>query len=110
MNTEIYKSCIDACYLCATACRHCAEECLKEQDVEKLARCIKLDNDCSTLCLVAAIAMAGESDFVKQICALCAQVCDACGEECGKHAHMEHCKQSAQACRNCAEACRKMAA
>ena len=35
--------------------------------------------------------------------------CDACGAECDKHQHMEHCQRCAEACHRCAEECRRMA-
>ncbi|HDR9360290.1 TPA: four-helix bundle copper-binding protein, partial [Burkholderia vietnamiensis] len=38
----------------------------------------------------------------------CAQACDACAAECGRHAH-EHCRRCAQACEACAAMCRAMA-
>ena len=44
MAHEHFKSCIDACNGCAVACDRCASACLKEQDVEKMARCVQLDN------------------------------------------------------------------
>ncbi|RYE49654.1 MAG: four-helix bundle copper-binding protein, partial [Sphingobacteriales bacterium] len=46
----------------------------------------------------------------KELCSLCADICEACGNECAKHKHMEHCQECAAACKACAEECRKMAA
>lgn len=83
--------------------------CLCEQDVKASTNCIKLDRDCASICLFAAEAMASDSEFVKKICALCAEICDACATECEKH-QMEHCKACAEACRQCAKECRGMAA
>ena len=34
MGYERYKSCIDACIACATMCKYCGSECLKEDDVK----------------------------------------------------------------------------
>jgi len=48
------------------------------------------------------------SDVARDLCRLCAEVCTACGDECGKHP-MDHCQACAQACRACADACRRMA-
>lgn len=73
-----------------------------------LARCIKLDRDCAAICLLAVEAMAGGSEFAKQICTLCAEICNACAAECEKHSHMEHCKKCAEACRKCAMECSSM--
>jgi hypothetical protein len=52
--------------------------------------------------------MSGGSDFSGRICALCAEVCQACADECGRH-DVDHCQQCAEACRLCAAECRKMA-
>ena len=42
--------------------------------------------------------MSAESEYVKKVCGLCAEVCEACAAECEKHAgHMEHCKLCADA-------------
>lgn len=109
MSHENYKTCIDACYACAAACDHCAVSCLQEQDVKKMARCIQLDIDCAEICRLAAGYMARGSEFAKQFCSLCADICKACGDECAKH-EPKHCQECAEACRLCAEECRKMAA
>ena len=42
-------------------------------------------------------------------CALCAQVCEWCVEQCGVHSH-DHCRRCAESCRVCAAECRKIAA
>src|SRR5699024_671392 len=100
MPHEKFKSCIDACYACATACDHCAVSCLDEQDVRSMARCIKLDLDCAEICRVAASYMARGSEFAQAICRLCAEVCQACAEECAKH-QMNHCQRCAEARSGC---------
>jgi hypothetical protein len=109
MAHQQYQACVDACNACADACDHCAAACLQEQDVRMMARCIALDMDCAALCRLAAGAMARGSDHAQQICRLCAEVCDACGDECAKHT-LDHCQACAQACRRCADECRRMAA
>ena len=108
MTTDDIQACIDACLACATACDRCAAACLQEDDVKMMARCIANDMDCAQLCRTAAAFMARGSDFARDVCRLCAEVCTACGDECGRHP-MDHCQACAQACRTCAEACRRMA-
>jgi hypothetical protein len=93
---------------CAVECNHCATACLQEQDVKMMARCIALDLDCAAICELAAAAMARGSENAQSICALCADICEACGEECAKHSAMEHCQRCAEACRRCADECRRM--
>lgn len=74
-----------------------------------MARCIALDMDCAEICALAAAFMARGSDNARALCGLCAEVCQACGDECGKHRH-DHCRRCAEVCRRCAEECRRMAA
>lgn len=109
MTATLDQACIDACNDCADACDHCSTACLQEADIRPMARCIALDIDCAALCRLAAASMARGSEFAKRLCSLCALVCEACGEACGRHAH-DHCQACAAACAKCAEACRRMAA
>lgn len=109
MAHDQYEACIDACNACADACDHCATACLSEDDVKKMAECIRLDLDCAAICRMAAGFMARDSARAADVCRLCAQVCDACGKECAKHRQHAHCVECAQACRQCAEECRRMA-
>jgi Domain of Unknown Function (DUF326) len=107
MSHEIYTACIEACNGCASACNHCVSACLKENDVKMMAKCIALDMDCATACQFASAPMARGSEHAQAICALCTDICDACGEECGNH-EAEHCQVCAKACNACAAACRGM--
>jgi hypothetical protein len=73
-----------------------------------MAECIRLDIDCAKMCWCAAGYMSRGSQFARDICRICAEICDACGAECEKHEH-DHCQRCAKACKRCAEECRKMA-
>lgn len=108
MAQQQYESCIEACDACANACDFCAVSCLKEDDVKMMARCIALDMDCAQICRMAAAYMARGSEFARALCRICADVCDACGDECAKF-QMSHCQECARACRRCADECRRMA-
>jgi hypothetical protein len=108
MSYERYQSCIDTCLECAVACNHCATECLNEDDVKMMARCIHLDRECAAVCFAAAELMAIDGEFTSILCTPCAEICEACAEECDNHA-AEHCKKCAEVCRQCAEECRKVA-
>lgn len=108
MAHEQFASCIEACEACADACDHCSIACLQEADPKPMARCVALDIDCAAACRLAAACMARDSEFAGTVCTLCAEICEACGEECAKH-RMKHCQACAQACKRCAEECRSMA-
>lgn len=80
--------------------------------MQKMEKCIELDRYCADMCRMAAGFMARSDEhtkqFVSKFCLLCAEICDACGNECAMHAH-DHCKACAEACKKCAEECRSMA-
>ena len=107
MAHQQHESCIAACNACADACDHCAAACLQEDNVNMMNRCVALDIDCAAVCRLAAGAMARDSEFAETICALCADIADACGEECARH-RQDHCQQCAQACKRCVSECRAM--
>jgi hypothetical protein len=109
MNPKQFASCMEACMRCALACHHCSAACLNERPVEPMARCIALDMDCAAMCELAAAAMARDSENARALCRLCAQICEICGDECGKH-DMDHCRICAQECHACAAECLRMQA
>jgi len=100
-HTELINTLLD----CALACEMCATACLNEQDVNKMAACIKLDRDCADICTQAAVLLQRQSLIGHQYLLLCEEICRMCGEECNKYKQMDHCKKCAEACMNCAEAC-----
>ncbi|HEY3371826.1 MAG TPA: four-helix bundle copper-binding protein [Prolixibacteraceae bacterium] len=112
MANQKFKESIQACDFCAIACSHCATECLMEQDVKMLYRCIQLDLECAVVCRSASELMSLGSEYSVEMCRVCAEVCNSCAEECEKHAKMgmEHCRECADACRECADACMQMVA
>ena len=105
MSHEHNSNLIEALANCAAECNHCAIACLKEKEVSMLARCIKLDIDCGEICSLAISFVSRGSEHAEHILHECAEICEACADECEKHSHMEHCKRCAEVCRSCAEAC-----
>ena len=104
---EKWQACIEACLQCAAVCNHCASSCTQEDDVKMMARCIQLDMECAAICYSAAQLMSLGSSRAEEVCRICAQICQDCGDECGKH-EMKHCKECAEVCYRCAEECRSM--
>lgn len=94
---------------CATFCDQCAASCLREKNVTEMAVCIGLDMECSSICKTTAILLQLESNHASAACQLCADICNACAEECEKHEH-DHCKRCAAMCRQCAEECMSLTA
>lgn len=96
---------LNALYNCVSECNHCATACLDELDVQMLTRCIKLNLSCADVCQLTATLIARGSEHGNHLLQECAEICEACAEECEKHDHMEHCRSCAEVCRICAEAC-----
>lgn len=105
-----YQECIDSCNNCAEACEACCTACLTDaSNVGIMTRCIMMYRDCADMCRMASCMMARGSEYAKQSCNMCADVCEACAMECDKMAgKMEQCKQCADMCRACAQECRSM--
>ena len=103
-----FQSAIEALNDCVQACNACMTDCLREDDVQMLAKCIQLDRDCADICALTSEYVSRESEFAPALAKQCAVVCDACAGECEKHSHMVHCRLCAEVCRRCAEECRKL--
>jgi hypothetical protein len=102
-----YKDCIEMCLNCAAVCNHCASSCTQEEDIKMMARCIQLDMECAAICYASAQLMSLGSSHATRLCVICADMCEACGNECIKH-DTEHCQECANVCFKCAETCRDM--
>jgi Domain of Unknown Function (DUF326) len=115
LDADRLSRCIEACYDCAQACTACADDCLSEQSVAELVKCIRLNEDCADICVVAGRVNSRQTEYdanvTRAIVQACAETCSACGDECERHAsHHEHCRICAEACRRCEEACRELLA
>ena len=95
MNYHDYKQCIDACLACAAICNHCAASCTEEDDVNMMAKCIRLDMECAAICYAAAQVMSMGGQSAAELCAISANICNACADECAKHDN-EHCRECAE--------------
>jgi hypothetical protein len=103
-------ACIEACFDCAPACTSCADACLSEDDVTTLRTCIRLDLDCTDICLTTGRMISRrtgvEEPALKRILETCAEACRECAVECERHAeHHVHCRVCAEACRRCEQVC-----
>lgn len=109
MSKEQIESIIEALNNCAVKCNQCYDECLKSDHVNMMANCIRLERECAEFSAFVAQALARGTEFASEYAELCIKICEACGNECNKHAqHMESCQKCADACFACAEQCRKL--
>ena len=105
MNNQ-HQSLLEALNACVAACEKCASACLQEQDVKMMVSCISLDHDCADVCALTARLVARGSIHGMHLLRECAEICKACGDECAKHLHVQHCQECVEACRHCEQACR----
>lgn len=110
-DLQILISCIDECAACAQACTACADACLSEQAMGHLRQCVRLNLDCADVCRmtedICSRRTGSNAETLKGALLLCATACEACREECLRHADAhEHCRACAESCRTCADACR----
>ena len=103
---------IDAINDCAQACIADTDADLGEQDVTEMVRCIRLCLDCTDVCTATAGVISRPRDYdanvARPLLQACAAICNSCGDECERHAHMQHCRICAEACRRCEQACREL--
>lgn len=111
LDADLLARSIDAILECAQACTACADACLAEENAGELAKCIRLELDCSDQCLTTARVLSRQTEYdanvTRAVVEACRQVCKSCGDECESHGEhgMEHCRVCAEACRRCEEAC-----
>ena len=103
LETEYLRACND----CAAACLQYATLCLNEDDPKPMVNCILFDMECADMCRHTALAIARGDAHLHAISLLCAEICEKCAVECGKH-EMSHCQHCAETCKRCAVACRSM--
>jgi Domain of Unknown Function (DUF326) len=115
LDAGLLATAIDALSDCAQACTACADDCLSEQTVAELTKCIRLDLDCADVCTatlrVASRQTEYDANLTRPLLQACAAACRSCGDECERHAEMhEHCRVCAEACRRCEQACQELLA
>jgi hypothetical protein len=101
------QTCIDACVLCAQICQECLNMCLQEDDVKARVNCIKTLQDCSEICVLTAGYMSRSSGSIKDVCNVCAAICEKCATECDEFQD-QHCQTCAGTCNQCATECKSM--
>jgi hypothetical protein len=106
LNLGKYKACIEACNACIITCKTCETECIKEKNA-KMDKCIQLCKECISACTAASQLMTLNSEHSKEMCLVCAKICENCALECEKH-NMDHCKKCATNCRKAAKLCKEM--
>ncbi|MCI1003492.1 hypothetical protein HWE01_01585 [Herbaspirillum sp. C7C8] len=97
---------------CLQACQHCHEVCRKAAfgispaaAQELAADDVRLLLECAELCQLSANWQLAGSQYCRQICGICAEVCRHCQARCNANDDMQEC---ATVCQRCAESCEAM--
>ena len=112
VDVALLAAAIDAISDCAQACIADTDADLSEQNVTEMVRCIRLCQDCTDVCTATAAVISRPADYdadvARPLLQACVAICKSCGDECERHAHMQHCRICAEACRRCERACREL--
>ena len=112
VDVTLLAAAIDAISDCAQACIADTDADLSEQNVTEMVRCIRLCQDCTDVCTATAAVISRPADYdadvARPLLQACAAICKSCGDECERHAHMQHCRICAEACQRCERACREL--
>jgi hypothetical protein len=100
---------IEACNECAALCERVEVFCSLAVKNPELARLAVLLKTCADVCMLTARLIARQSEFLKEYCALCAEVCHTSHEECSKHADTDDFAGCAEACLMADRACQRLA-
>jgi hypothetical protein len=115
VDAGVLAATIDALSDCAQACTACADDCLSEEMVAELVKCIRLCLDCADVCTATLRVVSRQTEYdanvTRSLLEACTVVCRSCGDECEHHAQLHaHCRVCAEACRRCEQACRELLA
>jgi len=102
---ECIQNCTDCYQICSSLISHCLEKGGAHADAEH----IRLLEDCSRVCNLAADFMIRHSQFHTRICDACSDICMACAKSCEAIADDDMMLSCAEMCQMCAESCKEMA-
>ena len=112
VDVGLLAAAIEAASDCAQACTADTDADLGEQNLAEMVKCIRLCLDCADICTATAGVLSRPAEFdlsaTRLLLGACAAICQSCGDECERHAHMPHCRICAEACRRCDRACRDL--
>lgn len=112
MNQSTYtkhdmQACIAACTRCYQICLHMGmNHCLETGGEHVEPTHFRLLMSCAEICQTSANFMLSGAAHSSAVCAICAEICEACAIDCEKIGDMDPC---VEACRDCAETCKQMA-
>src|SRR5690349_6792144 len=94
VDAGLLAAAIEAASDCAQACAADTDADLSEQNLAEMVTCIRLCLDCTDICAatVGVLSRPAEHDLsaTRLLLGACVAICQSCGDECERHAHMPH--------------------
>jgi hypothetical protein len=102
--------CIQHCTDCHNICLETMAYCLQLGGRHAQAPHLRLLLDCAEICQTSANFMLRRSDLHGRTCAICAEICERCAQDCAQFGDDSQMQACAEVCSSCAASCRRMAA
>jgi hypothetical protein len=74
MSHEQHQELLQILHECMTACNHCYDACLQEDDIKMMGNCIRLDRECADICGYLEQAITRGTPFISELAAVCATI------------------------------------
>lgn len=107
--TDEVQQCIDICLLCHKTCEEMLPYCLQKGGVHSETQHVLGLLTCAEICRTTAHFMMWSSLLNDRLCAICAEICHQCADDCDELSEDKMMKMCSEICRRCAESCQKMA-
>jgi hypothetical protein len=102
------QQCIEDCWNCHSICLQTVTYCLQKGGVYAELTRIRLLLDCAEICQMSANFLLRASELYPRTCAICADVCQQCAQDCEKISDDALLKACAEICYLCAKSCRQI--
>jgi len=103
-HTMMFPPLLGTVQNCANVCEHMVPMMLGMTDVQARRNQIRLLIDCAKICHTLSSYLASLSPMAQGTAALCARICEMCGNECARFPD-QHSQMCAQVCLHCAQEC-----
>ena len=106
---EKTQECIVKCLDCRSVCMRVADHYMGLKTVISESPDVRPLLNCADICATAARFMLRGSEFSRELCLFCAEVCNSCAGQFSGVRDAAEIKACVAACRQCAECCERMA-
>jgi hypothetical protein len=111
-DIDLQAACVAACVRASTVCSVTADACLDDDGVAELRSAIRLLLDCVDVLTATATVLsrhfATMPGSVGTLLSACVDLAEACADEVGRYAPVEHRQRCVDECRRAAYACQSL--